>query len=340
MSEQDARVSRRDFVLQTGLLAGGAALGTTAARGAIDESRRGGELPQRVLGKTGVSLTALTLGTAPSGFAKPPSPENVADCVNAALDLGVNSIDTAPAYNIAEEGVGRGLGKRRKDVFLATKVMADTVADAEASFSNSLRLLKTDCVDLVYFHNVGERDMEKAMEPEGVFTWLVKQKQAGKARFVGISGHNRPGRFARFLESGEVDVLLAVVNFADRFTYRFEQDVLPIARKHDVGIVAMKVYGGAKDMNYADPQCPPQLDVKHLELAVRYAMGIPGVATLNIGAHNVQQIRHNVQLVKRYQPLAEEELARCKALGRKLAAEWGPHFGPLVQARHPAGQLV
>ena len=324
MFHNDSGVSRRTFLYRTGLLAGGAMLGAGAAEGPAAS----GELPRRVLGKTQVSLTALTLGTAPCGFAKPHSPQNVADCVNAAIDLGINAIDTAPAYDVAEEGVGLGLGNRRKEVFLSTKVMADTIGAAEESFSKSLRMLKTDYVDLVYFHHLGDRKVDVAMNPDGVFTWLLKQKQAGKARFVGVSGHNRPGRFARFLDSGEVDVLLTIVNFVDQHTYHFERDVLPVARKNGVGIVAMKVFGGSRGMNYADPNCPPQLDAKHLELAVRYALGIPGVATLNIGVHNVGQLRKNVEMVRGYKPLSPDEESQCTALGKQLSTEWSDALRP------------
>lgn len=340
MSNIDPRLSRRDFVVQSSLLAGSTLLAGAAAESSGAERAASGELPKRVLGKTGVSVTALTLGTAPCGFAKPHSPQNVADCVNAAIDLGITAIDTAPAYDVGEEGVGLGLGSRRKSVFLSTKVLADKIEDAEKIFSNSLKMLKTDYVDLVYFHQLGDRKGDIAFEPDGVFTWLLKQKKAGKIRFVGISGHNRPGVYAKFLNSGEVDVLLTVVNFADRHTYNFEERVLPLAQKNNVGIVAMKVFGGAKKMNYPDPKCPPQLDTKHLELAVRYAMSIPGVQTLNIGVHNVEQVRQNVEMVKRARPLTPEEMARCQALGKELAAEWGPHFGPLARTHRGSCGLV
>jgi aryl-alcohol dehydrogenase-like predicted oxidoreductase len=63
-------------------------------------------LPQRVLGRTGVSVTTLTLGTAPCGSADGVSPRQIAEIVNVALDEGITSIDTAPAYVKAEEGVG------------------------------------------------------------------------------------------------------------------------------------------------------------------------------------------------------------------------------------------
>ncbi len=259
-------------------------------------------------------------------------PPEIAEAVNLALDQGVNFVDTAPIYGDAEDGVGLALGKRRKEVFLATKVWADTVKDAEKSLANSMKRLKTDWVDLLYYHSVGNRKVDGAMEPDGVFTWLVQQKKAGKCRFVGISGHHLPGRMRAFLETNEVDVLMTVVNFVDCNTYRFEQDVLPIARKHNAGIVAMKVFGGARRNagSYRNAKCPPELDTQYLDLAVRYSLGVEGVATLNLGVHNKEQVLKNIEMVKAYQPLSLAESDSLVQLGTKLAAEWGPHFGPVA----------
>jgi predicted aldo/keto reductase-like oxidoreductase len=285
-----------------------------------------------VLGRTGVPVTKLTLGTAPCGFCKEIPPPEIAKMVNFARDLGITSIDAAPAYQQAEEGVGLALAKRPKDFFLATKVMADTLPEATKSLDTSFKLLKTDDVDLVYYHSVGSHDVDKAMESDGVFSWLVKQKKAGRFRFLGISGHHKPGEFPKLIETGEVDVLLTVVNFVDRHTYHFERDVLPVAQKHDVGIVAMKVFGGArrKAGSYKNRDAPPELDVEHLKSAVRYSLGVPGVATLNIGVHKKEQLRMNVDLVKQFKPLSPKEAAQVDKLGSELAAEWGPHFGPVV----------
>lgn len=336
---ETSHLSRRAFVRQTSLLAGGLVLGHDAACQAAAEppatdkpAPDNSPWPTRVLGRTGVSVTTLTLGTAPCGLSSKIPPPEIAKIVDEALELGITSIDTAPAYKQSEEGIGMALGQRRKDIFLATKVMADTVADAEKSLTKSFELLKTDWFDLVYYHNVGEHDIDAARKPDGVFSWLLKQKQAGKFRFLGISAHNRPGKCVPLLETGEVDVLLTLVNFVDRFTYGFDHKVLPLARKHNVGLVAMKVFGGARksEGSYENPKCPPELDVEHLEMAVRYSLGFPGVATLNLGVHNREQLRKNVQMVKRYQPLADDDQERLRTLGKQLAQQWGPHFGPIA----------
>ncbi len=331
--EKGTNLSRRTFVHRSGLLAGGMLLGA-GGQGTADEAPAAvsGPLPLRVLGRTGVKVTAMTLGTAPCGLSPAIPPSEIAKIINYAVDQGITSIDTAPGYKQSEEGIGLALGKRRKDVFLASKVMADTVEEAEKSLTESLRLLKTDNIDLVYYHSVGSHDVPKAMEADGVFSWLVKQKQAGKFRFLGISGHHKPGLFGQLLETGEVDVLLTVINFVDRHTYGFEENVLPIARERNVGVVAMKVFGGARKSagSYGNPKAPPELDLEHLELAVRYAMSVPGVNTLNLGVHTMEQVRQNIEMVRNSQPLSADDREKLASLGQELATKWGEHFGPVV----------
>jgi aryl-alcohol dehydrogenase-like predicted oxidoreductase len=312
------------------LMGAGRADAAPAAAPEVATSSKVADWPKRTLGRTGASVTTMTLGTAPCGLCPEIPPAEIAKIVDLALELGINSIDTAPAYKQSEEGIGMTLGSRRKDIFLATKVLADTLDEAETSLANSFRLLKTDWFDLVYYHSAGDHDIEKAMAPDGVFSWLVKQKKAGKFRFLGISGHNRPHKFLPLLESGEVDVLLTLVNFVDRYTYKFDEKVLPLARENNIGLVAMKVFGGARASGYANPKSPPELDTKHLEMAVRYALDYPGVATVNLGVHNQQQLRQNVEMARNFKSLTTEEQEQLAVLGKELAPQWETRFGPVA----------
>ena len=330
------RLTRRQFQVQSGVLAASWIGVPAITEGLLARNRAvaalADQIPRRILGRTGVEVTTMTLGTAPCGLSPEIPIEEIGKIVLRAIELGINSIDTAPAYIKSEEAIGRVLQPHRDKVFLATKVFAKTVEEAEKSLTRSFELLKTDYIDLVYYHSVGDYEPEKSLAEDGVFPWLVKQKEAGKFRFLGISGHHRPGRFLPYLQTGQVDVLLTVINFVDRHTYNFEEKVLPLARQYNVGIIAMKVFGGARRSagSYRNPKCPPELDTAHLESAVRYALGIPGVASLNLGVHNQSQLEHNLALVKAYQPLTPEEESKLTELGRQLAAEWGEHFGPLA----------
>ena len=325
------RVSRRDFMQTAGAIAATAIPGSLAGASPAVAAPTAGDLPRRVLGRTKLEVTCMTFGAAPSGIAKDVSVDEVGTLVNTAIDLGINFIDTSPKYGKSEEGIGRALGRRRKEIYLATKVWADTIADAEKSLSNSLKTLKTDYFDVLYFHHLGDRLVDRARDPDGVFTWLLKQKQAGKCRFVGISGHNLPGRFPPFLETGDVDVILVNINFADRYTYGFADKVLPVARKHDAGIVAMKAFGGPdpKTGSWGKRDAKPLVGEANVELAIRYSLSVPGVATANLGVHTVEQLRENVEIVKRFEPLTADEGELTVKLGKEMAEQWGPHFGPV-----------
>lgn len=323
---------RRDFLCATSALAGATALSVTLDSLAAAPAGGDPPLPRRVLGRTKLEVTIMTLGAAPFGIADDVPIEEGVQIVHEALDAGINSIDTAPKYGKSEEVLGRALGRRRLDIVLASKVWADTRAEAEESLAGSFKRLKTDFLDILYFHHLGDRKVETARDPDGVFTWMLEQKKAGKCRFVGLSGHNLPARFLPFLESGDVDVILVALNFVDRFTYDFETKVLPVARKHNVGIVAMKAFGGpdGKTGSWGTRKATPMVGTDHVESAIRYALTLPGVATANLGVHTVEQFRQNLAIVRRFQPLSPEEQDRLAVLGRQFAKEWGPHFGPVA----------
>ena len=336
--EKRSTISRRGFISRAPAAAlTPAAVAAMAAETSAAEASE--PMPRRVLGRTKLEVTQMTLGTAPCGMAKVITPAQVGEIVKEALDLGVNYVDTAPGYGNAEEGIGPALGKRRKEIILATKLFTDSVDDAEKMFSGSLKNLKTDYVDLLYFHQLGIRDIKKAREPDGVFTWILKQKKAGKCRFVGVTSHSRPGRIAAYLETGLVDVLMMPLNFVDDYIYGYEKDVLPVACKHNVGVVAMKVFAGpsVKSGSWQNPNAKPNVGEENIEMAVRYALSIPGVATANMGVHNVEQVRQNAKYAAAFKPLSDGEREKLAELGRKLAGKLGEHYGPVAEPKQQDG---
>jgi len=324
-----SRLPRRSFLKRFGVLGGGAVLSThLSAIGAAGV----GELPMRVLGKTGLKVSTLTLGTWPCGMCKELGAEGVERLTREALELGINFIDTARAYGHGETAIGRAIRGHRDRLVLATKTWADTSDAARVSLEQSLRELETDHVDVVYLHSVGDRDVAKARDQGGALEYLLSQKQSGKTRFVGISGHSRPAEFVPLIESGDIDVALLAMNFADRYTYGFEDKVLPVARAHGLGVVGMKVFGGMRGGFAAasGPNTGPEVEAVYLQRAVRYALGLPGVATVTIGPHTVEHLRQNAAWVSAYEPLSTTEANELETVGRQWAKAWGPHYGPVV----------
>ena len=157
------------------------------------------ELPKRVLGRTGFAATILGYGAmelrgAPGG--PKISDDDARKVLNAVLDAGINLIDTSIDYGRSEELIGRYIAQRRSEYFLASKcgcvpgagMAAEHIHTAEnirAGVENSLRLMKTDYLDVVQFHrSITRREFE---EHEALGSAL-KLKQEGKVRFIGVSG--------------------------------------------------------------------------------------------------------------------------------------------------------
>ncbi len=333
MNPSTVSVSRRSVVRGSAGLAAACILGragnllSLAAPPAV----KGGELPRRKLGKTGVQVPLMVLGTAPAGHSVKVTMEEQVQTIELALDLGIDYFDCAPIYGKAEECLGRTLGKRRKDVFLTTKVWANTAAEAEKSLAKSMKLMKTDYIDLLYMHNIGDRKMDVVFTDEGVWPWLLKQKQSGRVRFIGASGHARMEKLAPFVETGKLDAAMFVLNFVDHHVYGMQDSVLGLCRKHGVGVVAMKVFGGIQGgfKNYTPTRLPCQMPVEHIGQSIRYAAFMEGVDCLNIGVHDVNQLLQDYALVQAAKPLADDERQKLLALGKPLAEQWGPRFGPV-----------
>ena len=328
------KITRREFFEKAGIVIGGFTIGGLAACGSKPLpkpetiGRESTVIPQRILGRTNVQVSTLVLGMGPLGISKE-KPAVVEKLVNEIIDMGVNYIDVAPSYGDAEEKLGPVMQTRRDEVFLATKVEEESKEGALRQIQESLAKMQTDHIDLVHLHNIGGFDFKKVLGKDGALFGLKEAKKSGLIRFIGISGHERPMKFIEPLETDEIDVVLCVLNFVDKHTYDFESKVLAVAIEKNVGVVAMKVLGGAVGMKYDQPT-PALMPKEHYTNAIRYSLGLPGVTTINIGMGNRDEMLQAVEAVKNYTPLSESEKATLDTKGRRLAQEWGAHFGPVV----------
>lgn len=292
-------------------------------------------LPERTLGKTGEILPILGLGTAPAGMAL--CDDKAVELFHAAIDCGITYLDTAPAYQRAQKQLGLMLRQRRKEVFVVTKVGTADGKEALKILEQSLRDLGIDQVDLTYVHSVGTLDINQVLSDAGSLQGLREAQGRGWTRYVGFSAHNQPLKSARILREAEVDVIMLAMNYADRYTYNFEELVLPLAAEHDVGVAAMKVYGGAEAMKYetgpTESKRPSALKAHGThdhQKALRYALGLPGVALAVLGMYDERELSQNLAWAKGYTPLATADLPIMESEGRQLSRAWGPHYGPVT----------
>jgi aryl-alcohol dehydrogenase-like predicted oxidoreductase len=324
--------TRRDFITKGLVTAGTVGALSLAADPTLAEDKRAladAALPQRVLGRTKEKVTLLGIGIAPLGSDKTSFAEAEA-MVQSAIDQGIRYLDVSPDYGNAEAKLKNVLKTQRQKVFLVTKVNPDhpDKAGVQKQLEESLARMGTDHVDAVHIHNLGDFDMTKLFTAEGALAGLKEARKRGLVRFIGTSGHMRPARFIDAIETGDIDLTMNALNFADRNNYHFEELVLPAAHKHGTAVVAMKVLGGAKNWQY-DGRTPATL-AEHYQQAIRYSLGLPGVACAVIGFSTPEEIRQAVEIARHYRPLSNEERLALLETGKQLAEARGLYYGPIT----------
>ncbi len=320
-SHPPSELTRRGFLQAAGA-------GTAVTLG-IDPALRADApgLPHKTLGRTGVRVPVLGLGTAPAGFR--PQREAVA-FYHHCIDRGVNYLDAAPeftGYGKAQQYLGHVLRERRKEVFLVTKCFEPDGEKALALLKRNLKELQVDRADLVYAHSIGDDKMapERIYAPGGVCKALEKARRDGLTRFLGVSGHNRPGRFLTALKEWDFDVMMNAVSLVARHIYDFERSVWPTAARKNVGLAAMKVFGGMTGSGPAAKGSRLGADYRHAGL--RYALGLPHVAVVVLGMYDQAELEQNLAWVRGFQPLGPAELHDLDGPTRLLARQWGNVYG-------------
>ncbi len=329
---------RREFLRQMGagilgggVLASGRVHAEERSSGASIDVGTIKDLPTRKLGRIDFKAPLLSFGTAPMGHAYYKA-EPFEEVMNAAIDAGITYLDTARVYDVAEDRLKPVLARRRREVFLVTKTWTRTRDETLKSLDKSMTAMGVDQVDLCHMHNVGQFTREEAIGKGGLLEGLIEARKRGLIKHIGCTGHLNTNNFAPVLETGEIEVLMCTLNFVDRFTYDFEQRVLPLAREKGVAIVPMKVFGGIHTVweGYRKREDGRLATDEFRQDAIDYALGLPGVSTLVVGMKTVRELRENIAAVRNHKPLAGERKERVLARGKAMAKQWGDRFGPAV----------
>lgn len=252
-------------------------------------------MERRTLGRTGIEVSPLGLGTVKLGrntavkYPRPfalPDDEAARRLLDRAAELGINLLDTAPAYGDSEARLGKLLAGRRADWVLCTKVGEEfeqgrsrfdfSPAHVRASVERSLRRLATDWLDVVLIHSDG-RDLP-ILDESGALEALVALKQAGWIRAVGIS-HKTEAGGRRALELG-CDVIMATLSLAEPG----EAPLIAEAGRRGCGVLVKKAlasgHAGAESLRFAVSQpgvssvVVGTIDPGHLEANVRAIEGL------------------------------------------------------------------
>lgn len=323
MAAKDKQFTRRELGRKAVLAGGAMAASPLASSGAA------GALERRPLGMTGIEVGILGIGMSPLG--QPGATQEETNRVIAmAADEGVNYLDAAPIYGMAERRLGPALKGKRDKFVLVSKVEATSNQDATWQIKESLHKMQTDYLDVVHLHNVGRTDrfpdLDVLMGEDGALQALRDAKKEGLIRHIGLTCHLRPARALPIIESGEIELVMCAANFVDLHTYNFEGTVFAEAAKRKMGVVAMKILGGTEGDGAklsAD---------EHYTNAVRYALGIPGLSVAIMGLKNTAELQKALETVRAYKAFSTDELTRLNKKGKVLARskDWGELRGPVA----------
>jgi predicted aldo/keto reductase-like oxidoreductase len=285
----------------------------------VPQNVKAGDIPTTTFGKTGIQVSVIAQGGARMDLH--PDVQAAAAYVRRVYDLGVTYFDCARAYwdGRSEEAYGIGLQGIRQNVFLTTKSQKRTAKEAEQDLETSLRLLKTDYVDLWQVHVVhSQDDIAQILRPGGVLEAFEAAKQAGKCRLIGFSGHYDPDVHAALLQAYDGwDSVMMPLNAADHAYLSFEQTALPVAIERGVGIQAMKVFGKAFLLRSLSPtEC------------LRYALSLPGVHVAICGAGTQGQMEDNIRVVQDLRKMTPEEMVDVR---KRAVVGAGVHTGPTME---------
>ena len=294
-------------------------------------------MERRLLGKTDLSVTVLGYGGAEVGFQNE-TVDTVSRLLNAALDAGLNTIDTAECYNASEDLIGQAVSHRRGEYYLFTKCGHASGIDLpdwdlrllEQSIDRSLKRLQTDHVDVLQLHTCSEEMLRQGE----VIAVLQKARDAGKTRYIGYSGDGKAARYA--VECGAFDTLQTSVSLADQESIDL---TLPLAVQKQVGVIVKRPIANAcwrtgqkPDNGYVHTYWDrlKALDYDFLKgdlsdsisIALRFTLSTPGVHTAIVGTANPDRWKKNAELADRGS-LPHDQYEAIRARWKAVAkAEW------------------
>jgi aryl-alcohol dehydrogenase-like predicted oxidoreductase len=274
----------------------------------------GFQIPKRPMGSTGLQVSILGMGGYHLGAAL--SQDIVNDMVAKALDHGINFFDNAWEYQggAGEERLGIALKSTRDQAILATGVCTyGRKKDvAMRMLEDSLTRLQTDHVDVWQVHDViYYNDPELAYEPDGVLEALTAARQQGKVRFVGFTGHKNPSIHLEMLDRGfHFDTVQMPINPFDPSFRSFERSVLPVAVQKGVAVFSIKSMSGSGESMVRGALTPTE--------ALSYAMSVPGVSTTVSGMNSMEVLDQNLEILRNFKPLAEEQMVALREHGRQF----------------------
>jgi predicted aldo/keto reductase-like oxidoreductase len=253
------------------------------------------------LGRTGLEISELGFGGIPIIRL---DTETAIQVLRRAYERGITFYDTANAYRDSEDKIGRAFEGMRGKVIIATKTIQRNAKSATDQLENSLRMLKTDYIDIYQLHQIAqEKDWQAVTAPDGALEAVTKAKKEGKIRFIGATSHNL-SMAVKLVKSG----LFSTIQFPFNFIEDAAKDELfHVARDLGMGIISMKPFAGGM--------------IDNAEVAIKYLRQYPDTVPIP-GYDSVD----SVDQVTSYYQLPNEVTDNDRKLMEQYRLDLGKQF--------------
>jgi predicted aldo/keto reductase-like oxidoreductase len=315
---ESKNINRREFVklgLTSAALAGA---GVACSKGG-DGNIAGAKLPRRRLGNTDMEISIVAMGGG-SALGMVRNQEEAVALIDLARSCGINFFDSSASYGRSESFFGEALQPYRKSVYLSTKYEPeDNPDELRRKIEKSLKGFRTDYIDVAHIHGLVRMEDVETMFSSGALETLVKLKEEGVVRYIGITSHNHPPAMKSALERFRFDVCFQAANasktpfifeFEELPRLSFEEHSLPVALDQGIGVLAFKITGQRRLIRKGNEQ-----DKAPAAELIRYGLSLPVHGVL-LGMSTPEHVTSAVKMASTFQPMTREEMGEWN---RRLA---------------------
>ena len=263
-------------------------------------------MPYRTLGRTGEKVSLVGLGGYHIGMQR--DEQESIRLIRTAIDNGINFMDNCWDYHNGGSEIRMGKALRdgyRQKVFLMTKIDGRSRAAAAKQIDESLRRLETDFVDLMQIHEViRANDPERIFAPDGAIHALLAARKAGKLRYLGFTGHKDPSIHLKMLETGFAhqftpEAVQMPLNLLDAQYRSFADQVLPVLRKHNIGVLGMKPLASGALL---------KTGAVNATECLHYAMNLPTSVVIT-GCDTMDILNQAIDAGKTFKPMSRQQVS-------------------------------
>lgn len=254
-------------------------------------------MEKRKFGRTGEEFPILSFGAQRIVDAHRCTEEQAIAIVNRAIDEGIRYFDTAPSYSDgqSEERLGKALGSRRNQVWIASKTHDRTRDGSWKLLEASMGRLQTDRIEEWRLHNVMTLEqLDQCFAKGGAMEAMLEAKEQGIIKHISISGHTNPKVQLEAIERYPFDSALVALSAMDHLIYSFAYEFLPKANEKGVAVIGMKLLALGKLAPW-------------YEKALQYTFSLP-ISTAIVGVESMEQLEKNLEAARSFRPMGDMEM--------------------------------